>query len=160
MGFTLHRGFESRPLRSIEMNSNNLALLNARGRMAAGAALVAFPRLAARTWIGGDASSRPVTILTRALGGRDLALGLGVAIALDRGSPVRGWLEACALADAVDLLATAIAAKSISPAAVRATIAIAGTSAASCVLLSRALDRPRSSDEMNAPEAALTGHPA
>jgi hypothetical protein len=119
-----------------------------------------LPKLAARTWIGSDASRTPVAILARALGGRDLALGLGVAIALDRGAPVRGWLEACALADTVDLLATVIAAKSISPAARRGVMALGGGSAVLSVFLSRALDQSSSGGEVNAPEAGLTGHPS
>ena len=41
-------------------------------------------------------------MLARAFGVRDLAIGLGAVIALDRGMPVRGWIEAGVLSDAVD----------------------------------------------------------
>ena len=142
------------------MTSQQLALLQARSRIAVGAALVTFPRLAARTWIGPDASRKPVTVLARGLGIRDLALGLGVAIALDRDAPVRGWLEACALCDVVDLLATLVAGEAISESARRGVIAVAGGSAALCTALSRTLDQPSSPVDVHAPEAALTGHPA
>jgi hypothetical protein len=36
------------------------------------------------------------------VGARDLGLGLGVLLALDRGAPVRGWLEASAVVDGID----------------------------------------------------------
>ena len=53
-----------------------------------------FPAWPAAMWIGADAARRPVKVLARAFGARDLAIGLGVVIALDRGTPVRGWIEA------------------------------------------------------------------
>jgi hypothetical protein len=46
------------------------------------------------------------TIAVRMLGARDLALGVGVLLAARHGSSgMRGWVEAGALADAVDALA-------------------------------------------------------
>ena len=105
------------------MEARDLALLNARGRMAIGASLVLAPRLIGPMWIG-DAADRPVVkMMSRALGGRDLALGLGLAVALDRGKPVRGWLEGAALADAADLAATLLAGDSI-PRRQRRTVAL------------------------------------
>ena len=76
------------------MEPRDRALLHARARIAVGAAFVLFPGLAGRMWIGADAARRPVKVLARAFGARDLAIGLGVVIALDRGTPVRGWIEA------------------------------------------------------------------
>lgn len=140
------------------MATRELALINGRGRIAVGAALVAVPQTA-RLWIGGDAIDQPMTILVRALGARDAALGLGVVIALDRGAPVRGWLEACALADLVDLAATALAASSIPSRLARGAMAVAGGSALMCAVLSRTLDNPPEASTTQAPEAALTGHP-
>jgi hypothetical protein len=140
------------------MGKRELAFMNARGRIAFGAALVALPQTA-RVWIGGDAIDHRVTILARALGARDAALGLGVAIALDRGAPVRGWLEACALADLADLAATALASRSIPPPLARGAMALAGGSALLCAVLSRTLDNPPEAGRTQAPEAALTGHP-
>jgi hypothetical protein len=43
------------------------------------------------------------------VGARDLALGLGVLVALNRGAPVRGWLEASALVDGIDAAACLLA---------------------------------------------------
>ena len=88
------------------MEARELALWHARGRQAVGAAFVLAPGVFGRTWVAGDARRRPVKVLARAFGGRDLALGLGVVIALDRGAPVRGWIEAGALSDAIDTCAS------------------------------------------------------
>jgi hypothetical protein len=137
----------------------DLALSNARGRMAIGAALVLAPRLAGPIWIGGEANSRAVKVLARGLGARDLALGLGTAVALDRGKPVRGWLEGAALADAVDLVATFVAGESIPRGARRGVLLIAAASLGTCAWLSRALDTPPAEHELSVPEAHFTGHP-
>jgi hypothetical protein len=51
------------------VQARELALSNARGRMAIGAALVLAPRLAGPMWIGRDADSRAVNVLARGLGG-------------------------------------------------------------------------------------------
>ena len=98
------------------MEARELALSNARGRMAVGVALLLAPGLIGRRWIGEQAGDPAVKVITRALGARDFALGLGAAIALDHGAPARGWLEAGALSDAVDLVATRLAGDSIPPA--------------------------------------------
>jgi hypothetical protein len=44
--------------------------------------------------------------MARALGARDVALGMGALVAMNREAPTRGWLEAGALADAGDVAAT------------------------------------------------------
>ena len=141
------------------MEPRDIALSNARGRMAIGAALIVAPRLAGPMWIGGEADSRAVKVLARGLGARDLALGLGTAVALDRGKPVRGWLEGAALADAVDHVATLVAGDSIPRGARRAVLLIAAGSLATCAALSRAVDTPSGEHEVTVPEAHLTGHP-
>jgi hypothetical protein len=141
------------------VDARDLALSNARGRMAIGAALVVAPRLAGPMWIGDDANSRAVKLLARALGARDVALGLGTAVALDRGKPVRGWLEGAALADAVDLVATFAAGDSIPRGARRTVMLIAAASLATCAALARALDTPPGAHEVAVPEAHLSGHP-
>jgi hypothetical protein len=140
------------------MQPRDVALAVARGRIAIGAAFVLAPGFAGRYWIGPDARRRAVKLVTRALGARDVALGLGVVIALDRGAPVRGWLEGCTLADAADFLATLLAGDSVPEDSRRATLLIAGGSAALGAALARELDRPGAAGEVHAPEAALTGH--
>lgn len=78
------------------------------GWMRIGVGVVAFtaPTLPSRPWVGTDAGRASTRTLTRALGARDVALGLGTLQAQRNGSPVRGWLEASALADAGDVIAT------------------------------------------------------
>ena len=75
-------------------------------RIGIGAALFVAPRLSARIWAGDEEPSAATPIAMRGLGARDAALGIGLLNALDRGTPVRGWLEASALADASDAAST------------------------------------------------------
>ena len=112
------------------MEARELAVLHARGRQLVGGAFVLAPGLFGRTWIAGDARRRPVKVLARAFGARDLALGLGVVIALDRGTPVRGWIEAGALSDAIDTCASLLAGNSIPPAVRWPCVALGAGSAA------------------------------
>src|SRR5918992_41210 len=99
------------------MEPRDLAIAQARGRIAVGAAFLVAPSLAGRLWVGGEARRPGAKVLGRAFGARDLALGLGIVIGLDRGTPVRGWLEASALADATDFVATVLARRSLPRAA-------------------------------------------
>jgi hypothetical protein len=140
------------------MDDATLAMSIARGRIALGASALVAPRLAARVMGAGRSPSGTTTVLARMLGGRDVALGLGTVIAVDRGKPVRGWLEGSALADAVDCLACLLARKELPPNVVRATLALGGVSAIAGVVLSRRLDPPPSAHP-GQPEAVATGHP-
>src|SRR5918992_4631825 len=97
------------------MEPRDLAIAQARGRIAVGAAFLVAPSLAGRLWVGGEARRPGAKVLGRAFGARDLALGLGVVIALDRGAPVRGWLEASALADAADFTAGLLDSRALPP---------------------------------------------
>jgi hypothetical protein len=142
------------------MEPRDAALMHARGRIAVGAAFVLFPGLAGRMWIGSDAVRRPVKVLARAFGVRDLAIGLGIVIALDRGTPVRGWIEAGALSDAVDTVASLLAGDSIHPALRWPCIAIgAGSAAASAALAPQFGEHPPEPIPGETPESVLTGHP-
>ena len=76
------------------------------GRIALGIVAFAAPTLPSRPWVGPDAGRASTKTLARALGARDVALGLGTLLAQRHRSPVRGWLEASALADAGDVIAT------------------------------------------------------
>jgi hypothetical protein len=117
----------------------DIALSQARGRIAVGLLYVLAPGLAGRAWIGADGDRPAVRVLSRAFGVRDLALGLGVVLGIQRGAPVRGWLEAGAMADAVDGVATLLAGDSIPTAARRGVVALAVGSAATAAWLSREL---------------------
>jgi hypothetical protein len=125
------------------------------GRTAIGVAALASPALIARPWVG-EASGPAARVLGRALGGRDLALGLGALAALQRvppppvppGAPGRAgaWVAAGALADSLDVLATVAAWDELPPAgrwlvAVSAGgAAVAGAAAAWSLLAAEAAD--------------------
>jgi hypothetical protein len=138
------------------MEAATVAMWFARVRIAIGVAAVAVPgaigRAAADGMPGGLAPP-----LARMLGGRDVALGLGTVVALDHGTPVRGWLEGAALADTVDCLAAVTARGDMTPLAFKATVGLAGASALLGVVLARRLDPPPS-PHPGQPEAIVTGH--
>jgi hypothetical protein len=138
----------------------DLALLNARIRMAVGASLLIAPRLIGPMWIGEGADRPVVKMMSRSLGARDLALGLGTAVALDRGKPVRGWLEGAALSDGADLVATVLARDAIPRGKRRRVALLAAVSLVGCAMVARTIDdEPPAEHEMSVPEAHLTGHP-
>jgi hypothetical protein len=122
------------------MDARDMARTNGIGRIALGAGLTLAPALAARSWVGSDASSTGAKVLSSALGARDVALGLGVVLALKNDAPARGWLEGAALADAVDFAATALAGNGIPRASRWGIMALAGISAVQCAVLARSVD--------------------
>ncbi|MGH9033807.1 MAG: hypothetical protein ACRDY4_09035 [Acidimicrobiia bacterium] len=75
-------------------------------RMAVGVAGLLMPRTFGRAWVGDEAASPRIAMITRAFAVRDLALGLGAYLAVQKEAPVRGWLEAGLLSDATDVLST------------------------------------------------------
>ena len=85
------------------MTPENVAI----GRIIAGSVYVAFPRLLLRAWTG--TANPGISPLGRAIGARDLALGLGALFALRRNAPARAWFQAALLSDAVDAFATLLA---------------------------------------------------
>jgi hypothetical protein len=85
----------------------------AAGRVALGLTALVWPSLPARPWVGAASDDLAARVFGRALGARDLALGLGALIALRRspaeagedGEAVR-WVAAGALSDALDVAAS------------------------------------------------------
>jgi hypothetical protein len=75
-------------------------------RMAVGVTGFLMPKTFGRLWVGRDATSPHVAMITRAFAVRDFALGLGAYLAVQRDTPLRGWLEAGLLSDAADVLST------------------------------------------------------
>jgi hypothetical protein len=79
----------------------------AAGRVAIG---LASPSLPARPWVGAAADDLAASVFGRALGGRDLALGLGALEALRRpDGEASTWVAAGAISDALDVAASALA---------------------------------------------------
>lgn len=92
------------PLR--QTHARRLALGLAGMRAALGVTALVAPTLAGRPWIGEDAARAGTRLFGRAMGGRDLALGLGALLAARGGLPVRNWVAAGALADLTDAATT------------------------------------------------------
>jgi hypothetical protein len=84
------------------MEARDLALGLAGGRIAIGVASLLAPGLVGRAMMGAEGDSGGMRLLLRVVGARDLALGIGALVALDRDAPVRGWLRASAVVDALD----------------------------------------------------------
>jgi hypothetical protein len=74
-------------------------------RVAFGAVVLIAPRWGIRVWLGDRDPSPAARAATRGLGGRDIALGLGLLTALENDGPAARWLEAGAVADASDAVA-------------------------------------------------------
>jgi hypothetical protein len=103
-----------------------LAALISVGRVVFGVAFIAEPKLMERAWIGKQARVPGAQVLARAVGGRDLVLGLGGLQALTRGDDsARPWLGAGAICDAVDFGATWAAGRTIPAQARRGVLGIA-----------------------------------
>lgn len=103
----------------------------AAGRVALGVTALAWPSVPARPWVGASADDLAGRVFGRALGARDLALGLGALAALRQRpgepapagpgpaapapaapappGPAPAWIAAGALSDALDVAATVAA---------------------------------------------------
>ena len=87
--------------------ARQLAEAVAWGRIAIGVTALVAPTVPLRPWVGRDFAWQPrAKLLARSLGARDLALGIGVILAIRHDAPIRGWVEGGALADTGDVLAT------------------------------------------------------
>jgi hypothetical protein len=91
------------------------------------------------------------------LGARDIALGLGTVIALDRGKPVRGWIEGAALSDTADCISCVLAREEMPSIAFGAAAGLGAAFAILGLFLSRRLD-PAPPAHPGQPEAMVTGH--
>jgi hypothetical protein len=107
-----------------------LAGLISFGRFLFGVAFIAKPRLMEPAWIGKQARLPGAQLLARAVGARDLTVGLGglQALTRDDGS-ARAWLAAGAVCDVVDFGATWTAGRGIPREARNGVLAVAGASA-------------------------------
>ena len=82
----------------------------AAARVVLGLTALAWPSVPARPWVGPAADDLAARVFGRALGARDIALGLGALTAMQRPAADRGsacaWVAAGALSDALDVIAT------------------------------------------------------
>jgi hypothetical protein len=74
----------------------------AMSRAAIGVSLLLAPRLAGKLFVGGLVDQPGGQFISRAIGVREVALASGLLVAMERDRPVRGWVEAAVLVDAVD----------------------------------------------------------
>lgn len=106
-------------------------------RLGVGVALVAAPGWAGRVWVGPGADGPGSLVFARALGARDVALGLRILDGVRKGEPVRHWVVAGFAADAADVAATVIASRHLTPNRRIAMPLIAGAVGALGVVSSR-----------------------
>ena len=139
------------------MDLTTVALTSARGRIAFGLLATAVPSVVTRLMLAEPRADGHGPFV-RMFGARDAALGLGAVVAIDQGTPVRGWFEAMAMADAADALTALLERGHLTPNAFRMTLGLASGSAIGHLLLGRRLD-PHPPAHPHQPEAVATGHP-
>ncbi len=126
------------------MSIRTLAFGLALNRIAFGLTFVVSPGWAGRIWIGPRGAKRPqAQLLARALGARDLALGLGALRALQQNddAAARAWMAGHTIADGTDVAATLTARRSLPAPAAALSIAVAAGSTAIGALSARSLGR-------------------
>ena len=123
------------------MSLRSAATAIALGRVALGAALLVAPERIGRSWIGPAGTERSVEVMARAVGARDVAIGVGGAAALLSGSDsARAWMLAAAAADLGDMVATLLARDVLPANGVAGVGVLAGGSAVACAATAASLD--------------------
>ncbi|HEX7299204.1 MAG TPA: hypothetical protein VF257_09355 [Solirubrobacteraceae bacterium] len=107
------------------------------GRALFGVVLLAVPDPITRTWVGSE--DVPARVLARCLGGRDVVVGAGTAMAAARDRDPAPWLVGGAVADAVDAATTLAAGERIPRRGRLATVALAGAGIAAGAWLARSV---------------------
>jgi hypothetical protein len=96
------------------MEARVLAVGLAGGRIAIGVVSLLAPGLVSRAMMGPDGPGG-TRVFLRVVGARDIALGIGVLVALDRDAPVQGWLRASAVMDGLDAAGSLLARHHLRP---------------------------------------------
>ena len=121
------------------MEERDLAVTLARGRIAFGVVSLLAPGFLARTMTGrSDGGTR---LFVRMVGARDLGVGLGLHVALDRDAATRGWLEASAVVDGIDAAAFLLARPHLRPGVLPGTVGMAAAGALLSARLARQAPR-------------------
>lgn len=124
------------------MDARTLTRLMAATRVGIGLALFAAPRTAARRWLGQDLPPA-AGLLARGLGARDLALGMGQLVALDRDGDLDPWMDAGIAADAADAVAAVLGRRHVGTGPAVGTVVVAGGAAVAGWLLKDRLTAER-----------------
>jgi hypothetical protein len=134
-----------------------LAGLISLGRFLIGVAFIAEPKLMDRAWIGKQARVPGAQVLARAVGARDLALGLGGLHAVTRNDgSAQPWLAAAAICDAVDFGATWAAGRRIPRQPRTGVLAIAGVFSLLSAIAAAGTGRPGHTEPLPADVPDLT----
>lgn len=111
-------------------------------RVVLGVAALVSPRRAAGPWVGESGASTAGTVLGRAAGARDVALGAGALVATSQGAQAeRTWWLAAAFCDALDATTTAAEWRSL-PSPGRLLAGGAAVGAAALGVLAAAVSAP------------------
>lgn len=113
---------------------NGLSAAYGLARVGFGLFVTSAPERMGRTWVGAEADGPGAGVILRALGFRDIALGIGLAEASFRRDP-RSWLAVTMLSDLGDVAATMIGRHEIDSRGVAITTALAGSGALAAGLL-------------------------
>jgi hypothetical protein len=124
------------------MEPRDVARGYAAGRVAFGVALLIAPRRLGRTWLGRVGDTPAGGVALRAVGVRDLVIGMIALHTVDHPEVGPRWQRTCAAADAVDLAATIAARDALPPAGSALVMAMAAGGAATGAWLGSALSRP------------------
>jgi hypothetical protein len=92
-----------------------------------GVAVLAAPGRITRSWVGVD--DPPALVMARCLGGRDVVLGAGTALAAARNRDPRPWVVGGVVADVIDGVATVAAGDRIPRRGRLQTLALVGAGA-------------------------------
>ena len=122
------------------MEGRNLAISLAGGRIAIGVVSLLAPGFVGRTMTGRGGSEAGTGLFARMVGARDLGLGLGLLVALDRGAPLRGWLEVSAVVDGIDAVACLLARHHLRTGVFAGVVGLAAGGALTSAWLARQLD--------------------
>jgi hypothetical protein len=122
------------------MEGRALAVSLAGARITIGVVSLLGPGIVGRTMTGRDGSEGGTRLFARMVGARDFGLGLGLLVALDRGAPVRGWLEASAVVDGVDAAACLVARNHIRTSMFPGAVGLAAAGALLSARLARQLE--------------------
>jgi hypothetical protein len=130
-----------------------LAGLISIARFCFGVIFISRPKIMDEAWIGKQARLPGAQVLSRAVGARDLALGLGgVQAAVRNDGSARQWLGAAAICDAVDFGATWVAGRTIPRSARGVVLPLAAGGALLSLIAAVGAGRPRHEEPLE------TGH--
>jgi len=125
------------------------------------ASVTRAPVFVGRTMTGRDGSAGGTRLFARTVGALDLSLGLGLLVALNRGAPVRGCLEASAVVDGIDAGACLLARDHIRTSVLPGAVGLAAAGALLSARLAAQLDPARApssgAGDNGRPPAALLG---